>query len=55
MYDTGHCYTRYDDSFVVASFDSAPTADSEIYSKLDQTVRDTHESKVGYLSRLYTL
>ncbi|KAJ9692252.1 hypothetical protein PVL29_011360 [Vitis rotundifolia] len=48
-------FARYDDSFVVASFDSAPTADSEIYSKLDKTVRDSHESQVSYLSRLCSI
>lgn len=31
------------------AFDSAPTADSEIYSKLDHSVRDAHESQVSYL------
>ncbi|KAK2971129.1 hypothetical protein RJ640_008553 [Escallonia rubra] len=34
---------RYDDQFVVATFDSAPTADSEIYSKFEKPVRDAHE------------
>lgn len=38
---------RYDDQFVVANFDSAPTADSEIYNKLDKRVRDAHESQVN--------
>ncbi|XP_038718092.1 protein PAF1 homolog [Tripterygium wilfordii] len=38
-------FERYDDNFIVAGFDSAPTADSEIYSKLDQSVRDAHESR----------
>ncbi|KAJ7963075.1 RNA polymerase II-associated, Paf1 [Quillaja saponaria] len=38
-------FDRYDDQFVVAAFDSAPTADSEIYKKMDQTVRDAHESR----------
>lgn len=37
-------FERYDEQFVVASFDSAPTADSEIYGKLDQSVRDAHET-----------
>lgn len=40
---------------MVASFDSAPTADSEIYSKLDKTVRDSHESQVSFLSRLCSI
>lgn len=38
-------FDRYDDQFVVANFDSAPTADSEIYSKLDKDIRDSHESQ----------
>ncbi|KAK3018920.1 hypothetical protein RJ639_003517 [Escallonia herrerae] len=38
-------FDRYDDQFVVATFDSAPTADSEIYSKLEKPVRDAHESQ----------
>ncbi|KAL2516275.1 Protein PAF1-like protein [Forsythia ovata] len=36
-------FERYDDQFVFASFDSAPTADSEIYSKLNTADRDEHE------------
>ncbi|KAE7999191.1 hypothetical protein FH972_003648 [Carpinus fangiana] len=38
-------FDRYDDQFVVVGFDSAPTADSELHSKLDQTVRDAYESQ----------
>lgn len=38
-------FERYDDQFVVATFDGAPTADSEIYSKMDKSVRDAHESR----------
>ncbi|KAI8544508.1 hypothetical protein RHMOL_Rhmol08G0302600 [Rhododendron molle] len=38
-------FERYDDQFVIATFDSAPTADSELYSKLDKSVRDAHESQ----------
>ncbi|KAM1412513.1 hypothetical protein ACFXTO_025232 [Malus domestica] len=38
-------FDRYDDQFVLASFDGAPTADSEIYSKLDQSVHDAYESR----------
>lgn len=34
---------RYEDQFAYASFDSAPTADSEIYSKLNAADRDEHE------------
>lgn len=47
-------FARYDDSFVVASFDSAPTADSEIYSKLDKAVRDSHESQAILKSYMAT-
>lgn len=46
-YNILHCFTRYDDPFVLASFDNSPTADSEIYSKLDKSVRDSHEAKVS--------
>ncbi|KAA8540353.1 hypothetical protein F0562_024728 [Nyssa sinensis] len=38
-------FDRYDDQFVIAAFDSAPTADSETYNKLDKSVRDAHESQ----------
>ncbi|XP_073272841.1 protein PAF1 homolog [Primulina huaijiensis] len=38
-------FERYDDQFVVANFDSAPTADSEIYSKLSAAIREEHESR----------
>lgn len=38
-------FDRYDDQFVMATFDNAPTVDSEIYSKLDKSVRDAHESQ----------
>ncbi|KAB2620559.1 RNA polymerase II-associated factor 1-like protein, partial [Pyrus ussuriensis x Pyrus communis] len=38
-------FDRYDDQFVLAAFDGAPTADSEIYSKLDQSVHDAYESR----------
>ncbi|KAJ7951710.1 RNA polymerase II-associated, Paf1 [Quillaja saponaria] len=38
-------FDRYDDQFVVAAFDSAPTADSEIYKKMDKTAREVHESR----------
>ncbi|XP_052182429.1 protein PAF1 homolog [Diospyros lotus] len=38
-------FDRYDDQFVVATFDSAPTADSETYSKLDKSVHDALESR----------
>ncbi|XP_060205807.1 protein PAF1 homolog [Lycium barbarum] len=38
-------FDRIEDPFVLANFDSAPTADSETYSKLDKTVRDAYESQ----------
>ncbi|KAM3245993.1 Protein PAF1 -like protein [Capsicum baccatum] len=38
-------FDRYMDQFVLANFDSAPTADSETYNKLDKTVRDACESQ----------
>ncbi|OIT05265.1 PREDICTED: protein PAF1 homolog [Nicotiana attenuata] len=38
-------FDRYQDPFVLANFDSAPTADSETYNKLDKTVRDAYESQ----------
>ncbi|XVF26848.1 hypothetical protein REPUB_Repub14bG0054700 [Reevesia pubescens] len=38
---------RIDDQFVMVAFDSAPTADSEIFSKLHDSVRDEHESRVS--------
>ncbi|XP_077245490.1 protein PAF1 homolog [Tasmannia lanceolata] len=37
-------FDRYDDRFVMAAFDGDPTVDSEMYNKLDQSVRDEHES-----------
>jgi len=47
-------FDRYDDQFVVATFDSAPTADSELYSKLDKSVRDAHESQAIMKSYIAT-
>lgn len=44
---------RYDDQFVVAAFDNAPTADSEIYPKLDKSVRDVCESRVRYVAKMH--
>ncbi|XVF74507.1 hypothetical protein PTKIN_Ptkin13bG0115800 [Pterospermum kingtungense] len=38
-------FDRYDDQFVMVAFDSAPTADSEIFNKLHDSVRDEHESR----------
>nr|DAD26472.1 TPA_asm: hypothetical protein HUJ06_027940 [Nelumbo nucifera] len=40
-------FERLDDRFVTAAFDSDPTADSEIYSKLDRSIRDAYESQLG--------
>ncbi|KAK7349214.1 hypothetical protein VNO77_06397 [Canavalia gladiata] len=47
-------FDRYDDQFVVAAFDNAPTADSEMYSKLDKSVRDAYESKAVMKSYVAT-
>lgn len=38
-------FDRYEEQFVVANFDSAPTADSEFFGKLDSSIRDEHESR----------
>lgn len=38
-------FDRYDDQFVIAAFDNAPTVDSEVYNKLDKSVRDISESR----------
>ncbi|KAK9273417.1 hypothetical protein L1049_018227 [Liquidambar formosana] len=38
-------FDRYEDQFVLAAFDSAPTADSEPFSKMDKSLRDVHESR----------
>ncbi|PKU86137.1 protein PAF1 homolog [Dendrobium catenatum] len=38
-------FERYDDRFVLASFDGEPTADVEMYNKLDRSMRDDHESQ----------
>ncbi|KAL3735912.1 hypothetical protein ACJRO7_024954 [Eucalyptus globulus] len=38
-------FDRYDDQFILASFDNDPTADSEVYSKLEQSARDEYEAK----------
>ncbi|KAK8965623.1 hypothetical protein KSP40_PGU021686 [Platanthera guangdongensis] len=38
-------FDRYDDKFVMVSFDSEPTADAEMYNKLDKSVRDEHASQ----------
>lgn len=37
---------RWDDQFVVATFDGPPTVDSESYNKMDKSIRDAHESQV---------
>ncbi|KAI3681306.1 hypothetical protein L6452_36096 [Arctium lappa] len=36
---------RWDNQFVVATFDGPPTADSESYNKMDKSVRDAHEAQ----------
>ncbi|CAN8240636.1 unnamed protein product [Cochlearia groenlandica] len=38
-------FDRYDEQFVVANFDSAPTADSEFFGKLKSSTRDEYESR----------
>ncbi|XP_041995124.1 protein PAF1 homolog [Salvia splendens] len=38
-------FDRYEDHFVVATFDSAPTVDSEIYRKLTAADREEYEQK----------
>lgn len=40
-------FFRYEDNFLVATFDSAPTVDSEIYRKLSAADRDEFEQKVS--------
>ncbi|KAA0051046.1 hypothetical protein IC582_002785 [Cucumis melo] len=47
-------FDRYDDPFVVVAFDSAPTADSETFNKLDQSIRDAHESQAIMKSYMAT-
>ncbi|XP_027334843.1 protein PAF1 homolog [Abrus precatorius] len=47
-------FDRYDEQFVVAAFDNAPTADSEMYAKLDKSVRDAFESKAVMKSYVAT-
>ncbi|KAL5757753.1 hypothetical protein ACOSP7_020364 [Xanthoceras sorbifolium] len=47
-------FDRYEDQFVVASFDGAPTADSEHFGKLDQSVREAHESRAVMKSYVAT-
>jgi hypothetical protein len=46
---------RYDDQFVVAAFDNAPTVDSEMYSKMDKSVRDLSESRVSYVAMIHVV
>lgn len=38
-------FERWDDQFVVATFDGPPTADSESYNKMEKSVRDAHEAQ----------
>lgn len=40
---------------MVANFDSAPTADSEFFGKLDSSIRDEHESRVSLCCGLVQL
>ncbi|KAL5176372.1 Protein PAF1 [Glycine soja] len=47
-------FDRYDDQFVVAAFDNAPTADSEMYAKMNKSVRDAFESKAVMKSYVAT-
>jgi len=46
---------RYDDQFVIAAFDNAPTVDSEVYNKLDKSVRDISESRVSYVAVMHVV
>lgn len=46
---------RYDDQFVVAAFDNAPTIDSEMFSKLGKSVRDISESRVSYVAMMHVV
>ncbi|KAF3796679.1 PAF1-like protein [Nymphaea thermarum] len=47
-------FDRYEDRFVTVAFDNDPTADSEIYSKLDRDIRDDLESKAVMKSFVIT-
>ncbi|CAA6659867.1 unnamed protein product [Spirodela intermedia] len=38
-------FDRYEDKFVTVSFDGDPTADNELFKKLDKSTRDEHEAK----------
>lgn len=38
-------FERWEDQFVVATFDGPPTLDSESYNKMEKSVRDAHESQ----------
>lgn len=38
-------FDRYDDQFLVANFDGEPTADAEMFSKLNNSIREHVESK----------
>lgn len=42
-------YYRYNDQFVMATFDGEPLADTEGYKGLDQEMRDECESRVFLL------
>ncbi|KVI05927.1 RNA polymerase II-associated, Paf1 [Cynara cardunculus var. scolymus] len=39
--------SRWNDQFVIATFDGAPTTDSESYNKMEKSVRDAHESQLS--------
>ncbi|MCL7040056.1 hypothetical protein MKW94_013033 [Papaver nudicaule] len=38
-------FDRSNDKFVMATFDGEPTADTEVFSKLDKNTREVHESQ----------
>lgn len=47
-------FDRFEDQFVVATFDSAPTADSETHGKLESSDRDAYESQAVMKSYMTT-
>lgn len=47
-------FDRLEDQFVIATFDNAPTAESELFGKMDSSVRDIYESQAimkSYVAR----
>ncbi|MQL86103.1 hypothetical protein Taro_018632 [Colocasia esculenta] len=38
-------FDRYEDKFVTVAFDGDPTADAELFNRLDRSIRDEHEAK----------